>query len=281
MILTPAAAIPESRVVVVSPHFDDLPCMLGGWLLAMRDSGELAARRIEVLLVFSRSNYTARAGEANYDASPERIREVSGIRLSEDCACLDELLGAHGYRYELGLEDECLVRGNKLTDSAFEFPHGVYEDFAAADWAILERLEGRLGELLGMEDTAVVVPAAYREHRDHFLVREAARRARALASREGRLRASIYYPEDKPYAGLADEAERSRVSAFARDEGLVELAFAVDPKSVAALVRSHYPSQYEAIYETGILEASRRAAMDYGSATPLDRMLAYPGPASP
>jgi hypothetical protein len=281
VILAPEAVIPESRVIVVSPHYDDVPCMLGGWLLAMRDSGGLAMRRLSVLLVFSRSNYTARAGEANYDSGPERIREVSGTRLSEDCACLDELLGPHGYRYELGVEDECLVRGNRLTDSAFEFPHGVYEDFSAADWAILERLEGRLGELLGMEDTAIAVPAAYREHRDHFLVREAARRARDLAASEGRLRASTYYLEDKPYAGLADEAERARVSAFVREEGLVELAYAVDPKSVAALVRSHYPSQYEAIYETGILEASRRAASDYGSAAPLDRMLAYPGPASP
>jgi LmbE family N-acetylglucosaminyl deacetylase len=280
VILAPGAAIPESGIVIVSPHFDDVPCMLGGWLLAMGASGELASRRFWIIVVFSRSNYTARAGEANYDARAERIRDVSGTRLSEDCSCLDELLGAHNYRYELGLEDECLVRGNRLTDSAFEFPHGTYEDFDAADWAILERLEGRIGELLEMRDTAIVVPAAYREHKDHFLVREAARRARALAAREGRLFASVYYQEDKPYAGLADDAERERVLAFAREEGLDGIAYAVDAAAVADLVRARYPSQYEPIYRDGIVGAAKRVASDYGSASPLDRILAYTRPAS-
>ncbi len=276
MILTPAAALPESNIVILSPHFDDVPCMLGGWILAMRDSCGLASRRFRVVVVFSKSNYTCRAGEANYDSSPERIRAVTGTRLSEDCSCLDELLGANNYLYELGLEEECLVRGNRLTDSAFEFPHGTYEDFDAADWAILGRMEARIGDLLAMRDAAIVVPAAYREHKDHFIVREAARRSRAIAAREGRLRASLYYQEDKPYAGLGDDAERERVRAFAREEGLRELAYAVDPLAVAALVEARYPSQYEPIYLEGIVAAAERVSAEEGSNLPLDRVLAYP-----
>lgn len=276
MIASPEDAIAESKVIILSPHYDDVPCMLGGWLLAMRDAGKLASRRVGVLLVFSRSNYAARAGEANYDAGSERVRAITGTRLAEDCSCLDLLLGPHNYTYELGLEDECLVRGNRLSDTAFEFPHGVYEDFDAADWAILDRLEGRAGELLAMRDTAIVAPAAFREHKDHFLVREAVRRARARAVREGRLRATVYYQEDKPYAGLCGDAERDRVLAFAREEGLRGIAYAVDPRAVAGLVRECYPSQYEPIYEDGIIAAAERVAAEYGAASPLDRALAYP-----
>jgi LmbE family N-acetylglucosaminyl deacetylase len=276
-VVPPEKAIPERRIVVLSPHFDDIPCMLGGWLLAMRDSGALAERELHFIVVFSRSNYTARAGDANYDASPERIRFATGTRIMEDNSGLDELVGAHRYRYELGLEDECLVRGGKLSDPEFEYPHGTYEDFDAADRAILERVESRILSLLAEPDTAVVVPAAYREHKDHFIVREAARRAYALASKPDLPSAALFFQEDKPYAGLADAQERERVESFAAEDGLRAIFYAVDSEAVAALVERHYPSQFEEVYRKGIVGRGKALAYELGSGGCLDRILTRTG----
>jgi hypothetical protein len=263
-------AIPEHRIVVFSPHFDDVACMLAGWLLAMQAAGSLEGREFLFIVLFSLSNYTARAGEANYDSGTERVRQATGTRLLEDIACLDELVGPHRYRYELGLEKECLLRGGRLSDPEFEFPHGTYEDFDAEDWAILARIESRAGELLAEGDTALVVPAAYREHKDHFIAREAARLAYAKAKEAGRLSASLYFLEDKPYAGLADAAESARVMAFAEEDQLNGFAYRVDSLAVAGLVQRFYPSQFEEIYRTGIVGRGRDLARKLGLEGELD-----------
>jgi hypothetical protein len=271
----PEKAIPERRIVVLGPHFDDIPCMLGGWLLAMRDRGALSDRELRFIVVFSRSNYTVRAGEANYDASPERIRFATGTRVMEDNAGLDELVGAHRYRYELGLEDECLVRGGKLSDPEFEYPHGTYEDFDETDWAILARVEARVASLLAEPDTAIVAPAAYREHKDHFIVREAARRAYAAASMSARPAARLYFQEDKPYAGLADAEERTRVDSFIAEDCLEGILYAVESEKVADLIERNYPSQFEDIYRKGIVGRGMALAAECGVDGRVDRVLAH------
>jgi hypothetical protein len=91
--------IPESRVIVFSPHFDDVLLGLGGYILGLAGHNLLTSKQFHVLLLFSRSNYQTGSGEQNFDTSLERVKLATGRRLLEDLDCLDELLGPRSYRY--------------------------------------------------------------------------------------------------------------------------------------------------------------------------------------
>ncbi len=53
---------------------------------------------------------------------------------------------------------------------------------------------------------------AFKEHIDHFIVREAAIEVAKESSRQAN--ASFYFQEDKPYGGLATAVEHERITAF-------------------------------------------------------------------
>ena len=132
--LTPVnKLIPESNIVVFSPHFDDFLFMLGGYVTELRKASSLATKSFHILLIFSRSNYLAGTGNNNFDNSLDRIKLATGKRLLEDQECIDMLVGKSNYRYELLGENECFTRGKSYADSEMEFPHGMFEDFDEQD----------------------------------------------------------------------------------------------------------------------------------------------------
>ena len=92
----------------------------------------------------------------------------------EDQECIDEILGRFNYRYEIAGENECFTRGKTFADSEMEFPHGMYEDFDETDEQIFKRMKQRISLWTDCRDTALIFPIAFKEHIDHFLVREAA-----------------------------------------------------------------------------------------------------------
>ena len=103
---SPEELIPESNIVIFSPHYDDVLLGLGGYILGLNASGLRSSKTFRVQLIFSRSNYQVGSGAANYDRNLERIKFATGNRLMEDIACLDQLLGEHNYSYELLREKE-------------------------------------------------------------------------------------------------------------------------------------------------------------------------------
>lgn len=259
--------IPESNIVIFSPHFDDVLFMLGGYIYALKDAGLLHTKKFHIHILFSRSNYLARTGAGNADVTLDRIKLATGKRLLEDQNCLDELIGPFQYRYELGAEKECFARGKALLEGEMEFPHGMYEDFDDSDREIFSRMQQKINDWSGREDTALVFPVAFKEHIDHFIVREAA----MLVAKRGS-RARFYFQEDKPYGGIATEQEKSRTDDFIARNGLYPKAYRSNPELVIESAFKHYVSQVEDVYKTGIRNRAKFLQNELRSAYPVDQV---------
>lgn len=242
--------IPQTNIVVFSPHFDDFLFMLGGYMAELKSAGLLHTKTIHINILFSKSNYLAGTGEENFNNSLDRLKLATGKRLLEDQECIDEILGKFNYHYELGREEECFVRGKAFARSEMEFPHGMYEDFDQQDEAIFLRMKERIRRWCRYEDTALVFPIAFKEHIDHFIVREAA----IAVAREmgGAASAVFYFQEDKPYGGIATTTERDRTEHFVNEHRLESRVFKCDPETVIDLAFRYYISQVNEVYKTGI-----------------------------
>jgi len=266
--------IPEKNIIIFSPHFDDVLFMLGGYINEMKGASLLTTKTFHIIIIFSRSNYLAGTGNSNFDNSLDRLKLATGKRLLEDQNCNDELFGRFNYTYELLGENECFTRGKSFADSEMEFPHGMFEDFDDADEEIFIRMKRRIAEWSVMEDVALVFPMAFKEHIDHFIVREA---AVAVADEAGAKRkAAFYFQEDKPYGGISDDAELERIDAFITKNALEVRTYTCDPQKVIDLAFKHYVSQVEDVYKTGILERSRVLKEQMKSDKPCDRIYLLP-----
>jgi hypothetical protein len=242
--------IPEKNIVFFSPHYDDFLFMLGGYVIEMKKAGLLATKHFHINLIFSQSNYQAGSGKENFNTKLDRIKLATGNRLLEDQECIDELLGAFNYRYELLREKECFLRDKAMADSEMEFPHGMYDDFNDFDKEIFKRMKERIGFWAKQKDTALIFPTAFKEHIDHFIIREAAIEvAKELGSS---LNATFYFQEDKPYAGIATDVEKDRIERFVNGNKLNARTYQTDPEAIIDLAFKHYISQVEEVYKTGI-----------------------------
>ncbi|MEI8064456.1 MAG: hypothetical protein WCH84_10380, partial [Verrucomicrobiota bacterium] len=55
-----AAVIPETQLIFLCPHYDDVPLTFGGYLGELRKTGLINKKSIRIIHIFSRSNYQAR-----------------------------------------------------------------------------------------------------------------------------------------------------------------------------------------------------------------------------
>lgn len=260
--------IPETNLVMFVPHYDDFLLGLGGYVLELREQNCIAAKNFHVVQVFSRSNY--QNGSGNSDTSLERIKMATGRRIIEELDCLDDLLGARNYRYELLGERECMLRGKVFAADEMEFPHGMYSDFTPEDWEIFGRLKNTIRKWASQVDTALVFPLAIKEHIDHFITREA---GITVAEEMGdRAKAGFYFQEDKPYAGLQTPEERERIDAFIRSHALQPRVYRHHPERVAGLAFTHYISQVDDTYRTGIINRGEELKAIYQSQFPCDQI---------
>ena len=113
MIKKIAEVIPEKNIIILSPHYDDVPLTFGGYLYELTHNQLVETKNIRIVNIFSRSNYQARDDEGNRDGSLKRMQYATGIRLLEDLNCLDALIGKGHYSYEIKAERECVVRQKK------------------------------------------------------------------------------------------------------------------------------------------------------------------------
>lgn len=265
--------IPEKNIVLFAPHFDDFLLTSGGYFNELKKNGLLKSKKFHIIVLFSVNNYMAGSGQDNYDTSPERLKLATGSALIEDTGCANEILGEYGYRYELAMEKDCLLRGKLLTEGEMEFPHGMYEDFNEEDWGVFKRLQVRIKEWAKEEDTALIFPLAIREHLDHFITREA---AISVAKELGQnAKAKFYFQEDKPYAGMAGEQELKRIDEFISSNSLEDRFFHYDPEQVIELAFKHYKSQVEEIYGEAIRKRSLDLTEKYVNVLPYDRAFLY------
>ncbi|UXX80978.1 hypothetical protein N7E81_07685 [Reichenbachiella carrageenanivorans] len=242
--------IPETNIMILSPHYDDVLFMLGGYIEALKSANLLSTKQFDIKLIFAQSNYQARTGEGNFDVSTSRIKFATGNRLIEDIQCNNELLGSHNYKYELLNELECFARGKAFANSEMEFPHGMFPDFDENDHVIYERMKDRIRSYAAQSDTAIVFPMAIKEHIDHFIIREA---GLFVAKELGvNAHATFYFQEDKPYGGIATAEELARMDCFVTENNLHSCWFEYEPAEMIEMAFKHYISQVEDVYKKGI-----------------------------
>lgn len=253
--------IPEKNIVVFSPHYDDFVFFLGAYVFELIENKILNSKKFTNINVFSKSNYQCSDDSGNADSSIKRIKFATGNRFIEDLECLDELLGAHNYTYRILGERESLIRGKNFADSDMEFPHGMYEDFNDEDEEIFLRLKDYVREYALLQDTALVFPIGYKEHIDHFIVREAG----IVVARElgKNAKAKFYFAEDKPYSGISEEKELLRIENFILKNNLEIRFLKHKPQKLIDITFRHYISQVEEVYIKGINDRNKILKQKY------------------
>jgi len=262
--------IPEKNIICVSPHYDDFLFFLGGYVIEMKLKGLLDTKRFTNINTMSRTNYQERDIAGNKDRSLKRVQYATGIRFIEDLECLDELLGAHNYFYRAMGEEESQVRGKTFNEGEgeMEMAFGSYDTMDDADWGILYRMEACVKELMQNKDTAVILPLSMKGHIDHFVVREGGVRAMLSA----KPKASFYFAEDRPYAGLMTKKESRVNDDFIEEHELKPRAYTGYPSEIIKLAYKHYPSQVDAVYDKGVLARNRQLKKIYDTKGDVERI---------
>ena len=263
--------VPEKNLIIFSPHYDDVPLTFGGFLDALVSTHLADNKNIRIIQVFSLSNYQNGDKEGNRDLSRKRMQYATGIRLTEDLSCLDDLLGHANYTYELRGEKECLLRGKKMvTIGSFEYLPGSIESFDEKDIEISRTLTRYAKALLVQPDTAVLLPMAMKEHIDHMVLREGIMNAKKELN--DRIRAKIYVGEDLPYTGLADEDDWKKANLFLNDHPHEPLGYAIDLPRKLELLSTHYVTQVEESYFVGMKNRATQLQKEYNTTQAVEQM---------
>jgi len=264
--------IPENNIIILSPHYDDVPLTFGGYLDGLSKNGLINSKNIRIVQIFSRSNYQARDDKGNKDISLKRIQYATGIRLLEDLNCLDDLLGHGNYSYELKAEKECVMRQKAWkSGEMFEFPQGNRENFDSEDWQIYENIKSYAYSWLSQENTALLLPLCVKEHIDHVILREA-----VLTVREEELKdqanAVLYFGEDQPYTGLANKNDWNKAEEFLKGFVVERIDYLIDENRKIDVIWKHYPTQVEESYRQGIFSRSHQLKLINNSISGVERM---------
>jgi len=274
MIIPIEKVVPEKKIIILSPHYDDIPLTFGGYLGALIKHQLIRKKEIRIIQIFTFSNYLLRDEKGNKDISPERIRHVTGIRLSEDIQCLDEMLGHSNYRYEIMREKECLLRQKELVpaeeNEEFEFLAGNKNNFNSFDWEVYERLKKSARRWLLSEDTALLLVMAIREHIDHVIVRDAV--MDTCKEMGGEAKATVYLGEDQPYAGLAGEEDWKKANDFLAGWQVTPIDYGIELDRKVGMVMRNYVSQAEESYRDGMIRRSEKLQKAENNESGIERM---------
>lgn len=264
--------IEEENIICMSPHYDDLLFFIGGYVLELKKQGLLETKEFSNVHMASRSNYQERDIQGNSDQSLKRVQFATGIRFIEDLECLDALFGQNNYMFYAMGEEESQVRGKAFREGSdeMEMAFGSYDTMDEKEYAILGRLTKKFKTFLVKENTAVILPLCIKGHIDHFLVREAG--LHAIKELGKSRKASVYFAEDKPYAGLMTQSESKMNDDFITEHSLKDIAFAHHPQTVLELAYKHYPSQIDKIFNTGIEQRNEFLKELYNTKEDCDRI---------
>jgi hypothetical protein len=119
----------------------------------------------------------------------------------------------------------------------------------------------------------LIFPTAFKEHIDHFIVREAAIEvAKEVSPKQ---KAAFYFQEDKPYGGIATPEEKDRVASFVAKNSLKTKTYQYDPEAVIDKAFKYYISQVEEVYKTGIRNRAAFLQKEMKSEVACDRIYLF------
>ena len=229
------------RVLVVSPHFDDVPLSLGQSLV----DGDLRSCRVQVRVAFGRTNWTRWV-----HPTPGRARPVSWWRRAEEFVASLRFR----YRWRAASWAESLLRTGDLDPSSFLDPH---PDLSSDP--LVGELAGWLADLVGSADGAadlVLVPAGIGGHVDHRLI------ALAAVALLERTTVPVGFYEDRPYvAYLADDELRAQLPPLGPEPEVVAVSGPVTA-ATQRRVRRSYPSQIDAYFEEAMARDRDRGSCE-------------------
>jgi len=232
-----------ARVLLLSPHFDDVPLSLGQSLT----DGHLRGHDVTVVVVFSRTNWTQWFHPA---LDTPRILAASAWRRGE------EAVAGRRFRYRvrtLGLPEWMLRTGRSDLEGLLDPSVDVTSD------PTVEVVLDAVGRWVAASD-AVAVCAAVGHHVDHQVVREVGAR---LA---GRADVDVAFYEDRPYAAIVPPDDLTATG----DRLAVRLARPVDRVAVSGPVtpelhrrlRRTYPSQIDELFTTAMAADATAGAVE-------------------
>ncbi|MFH1761357.1 MAG: hypothetical protein ABIA63_09695 [bacterium] len=267
--------IPQKNLIILSPHYDDVPLTFGGYLDALSQKKLISDapedKSVRIIMLFSRSNYQARDDRGNADTSLARIQHATGIRQIEDLCCLDQIMGRCNYSYEIKFETECVLRAKGWKEGEeFEFPQGNKSTYDEDDWNIYKRFRKYSKKWLLKDNTALLLPLGIKEHIDHVLIRDAV--LDTMVELGAGMRAALYFGEDQPYTGLASEEDFNKANKIITAFGLKPLDYEINAGRKADLIMQNYPTQIEESYKKGILLRSELLSEEHGINRGVERM---------
>ncbi|MFM7062687.1 MAG: hypothetical protein ACKO04_04225 [Actinomycetes bacterium] len=235
----PAPAVDRrTTVLVLSPHYDDVPLSL----VTSLTSGALSHCDVRSLVVFGRSNWTRW-----FEPTPGRAWLASWIRRREESRAARRF----GYRWRRADFAEALLRGDVDPATLLDRRADMTGTPLAAQVAarVVEEVRATGAEV-------VLAPLGLEGHVDHLTVTAAALSAEVADA------VPVAFYEDRPYAGHLD---RDGIAAQAARLGPELEVHEVSGPITAALQRrvmECYPSQEDPYFEVGMAGDLARAAVE-------------------
>ncbi len=225
MSATGAGDVAGRAVLVVSPHFDDVPLSLGQSLL---DGSLAAASRVDVRVVFGRTNWCLQLHPTR-----RRARVVTAWRRAEEAAAARRF----GYRIRAEPLEEAILRTGTLDAEEFRSGGASGDPLVGAVEALLWQWR--------TEADVLWMPAGVGRHVDHEIVAAAGARLAAADP------SSIAFYEERPYTSWLDlEGIEAQVADLGLDLTAVSVSGAISADTQRSVGRI-YRSQIDAEFESG------------------------------
>lgn len=227
---------PPTKVLVLSPHYDDVPLSL----VTSLTSGALSRCEVRALVVFGRSNWTRW-----FEPTPGRAWLASGIRRAEEARASRRF----GYRWRRADFAEALLRGDVDHDTLLDRTNDMTGTPLAAQ--VADRV---LAEVRAVGADVVLSPLGLEGHVDHLTVTAAALSATVSDA------VPVAFYEDRPYAGHLDAGGIAAQAARLGPDLEVHAVSGPITEALQRRVMQCYPSQEDPYFVVGMAgDLSRRA----------------------
>lgn len=225
-------------VLVLSPHYDDVPLSLGHSLT----DGALSRCEVRSLVVFSRSNWTRW-----FEPTPRRAWLATAVRRREEARAARRF----GYRWSAAGFAEALLRGDVDPTTLLDRTNDMVGHPLTAEVAAAVAAEARR---VGAD--AVLAPLGLEGHVDHLTVTAAALHPDLPPS------LPVAFYEDRPYAGHLDGAGIAAQAARVGDDLEVVAVSGPVTREGRRRVMDCYPSQEDPYFDAGLAGDLSRGASE-------------------